>query len=58
VLAENRDSLRLCQATGWREVGRHRAHARHRDTLRDVVVVEYLLPVAGTSDEIPPPTNS
>ena len=25
VLAENRDSLRLCQATGWREVGKYLA---------------------------------
>jgi phosphinothricin acetyltransferase len=44
VLAENRDSLRLCQATGWREVGKHLAHARHEDGFRDVVVVEYLVP--------------
>jgi L-amino acid N-acyltransferase YncA len=55
VLAENRDSLRLCQATGWREVGRHRAHARHRDTLRDVVVVEYLVPEPAAAPENPPP---
>jgi L-amino acid N-acyltransferase YncA len=46
VLAENRDSLRLCQATGWREVGKYLAHARHRDDLRDVVVVEYQVPLA------------
>ena len=46
VLAENRDSLRLCQATGWREVGKYLAHARHRDDLRDVVVVEYQVPPA------------
>jgi L-amino acid N-acyltransferase YncA len=44
VLAENRDSLRLCQATGWREVGKYLGHVRHRDDLRDVVVVEYLVP--------------
>ncbi len=43
VLAENRDSLRLCRSTGWREVGRHLQHAPHRDTYRDVVVVEYLI---------------
>jgi L-amino acid N-acyltransferase YncA len=54
VLAENRDSLRLCQATGWREVGRHRAHARHRESLRDVVLVEYLLPEPGAAQDSPP----
>lgn len=48
VLADNRDSLRLCRATGWREVGRHEQHARHNETLRDVVVVEYLVPPALT----------
>ena len=46
VLGENRDSLRLCQATGWREVGKYLDHARHRDDLRDVVVVEYQVPPA------------
>ncbi len=44
VLAENRDSLSLCRATGWREVGRHEQHARHDAALRDVIVVEYLVP--------------
>jgi phosphinothricin acetyltransferase len=46
VLAENRDSLRLCRATGWREVGRHEQHARHNDALLDVIVVEYVIPPA------------
>jgi len=49
VLAENRDSLRLCCSTGWREVGRHEKHARHDDVLRDVAVVEYLVPPAPTA---------
>ncbi len=44
VLADNHDSLRLCRATGWREVGRHEQHARHEGALRDVTVVEYLVP--------------
>jgi L-amino acid N-acyltransferase YncA len=57
VLADNRDSLRLCQATGWREVGRHRAHARHHASLRDVVLVEYVLPEPGLEQEIPPPSS-
>ncbi len=49
VLAENRDSLRLCRSTGWREVGRHEQHTRHEDALRDVVAVEYLVPPAPTT---------
>ena len=49
VLAENRDSLRLCRATGWHEVGRHDQHARHEDRLCDVTVVEYLVPPAPVS---------
>jgi phosphinothricin acetyltransferase len=57
VLADNRDSLRLCQATGWREVGRHRAHARHHASLRDVVLIEYVLPEPGLEQEIPPPSS-
>ncbi len=49
VLAESHDSLRLCLATGWREVGRHERHARRGALLRDVVVVEYLVPPAPAS---------
>jgi L-amino acid N-acyltransferase len=44
VLGDSQDTLRLCQATGWREVGRHEQHARHGDRLRDVVVVEFHVP--------------
>jgi L-amino acid N-acyltransferase YncA len=43
LLAENRDGLLLCRATGWHEVGRHSAHARLNDGLHDVIVVEYLI---------------
>ena len=43
VLAENGDSLRLCQVSGWREVGRHIAHDASFDERRDIVVVEYLI---------------
>src|ERR1700674_3294153 len=28
ILAENRDGLQLCRAMGWREIGRHSAHAQ------------------------------
>jgi len=44
TLAENRDGLLLCRATGWREVGRHSAHVRLKDGLHDVMMVEYLIP--------------
>jgi hypothetical protein len=41
---QNQDGLVLCRATGWREVGRHSAHARLNDGLHDVMLVEYLIP--------------
>jgi phosphinothricin acetyltransferase len=44
VLSESLDTLRLCQATGWRVVGQYERHARHADSLRDVVVVEFHVP--------------
>jgi L-amino acid N-acyltransferase YncA len=50
VLADSQDTLRLCQATGWRVVGRHEQHARHGGRLRDVVVVEFLGPPAAPAE--------
>lgn len=44
VLSDNEESLRLCKVTGWRLVGTHEQHARHGNLLRDVTVVEYVLP--------------
>ena len=44
ILLANQDGLLLCRATGWREVGRHTAHARLSDGLHDVMLVEYLIP--------------
>ena len=44
VLVQNQDGLNLCRATGWRDVGRHSAHARLNDGLQDVMLVEYLIP--------------
>ena len=41
VLADNHDSLRLCQATGWRIVGTLERHAHLGDSFRDVTLVEY-----------------
>jgi phosphinothricin acetyltransferase len=43
VLAESHDTLRLCEATGWRQVGLHEKHSRHSRQYRDVVVLEFLL---------------
>jgi phosphinothricin acetyltransferase len=51
VLSESQDTLRLCQATGWRIVGQHERHARHGDRLRDVTVVEFHVPAPGTTRE-------
>ncbi len=50
VLADSHDTLRLCQATGWRVVGRHEQHAPHNDRMRDVVVVEYQVPPVSTAE--------
>ena len=50
VLSDNEDSLRLCKATGWRVVGVHERHARHGSRLRDVTVVEYLLPAVSGAE--------
>lgn len=44
VLSDNEESLRLCKITGWRVVGIHQQHARHGNRLRNVTVVECLLP--------------
>jgi phosphinothricin acetyltransferase len=49
VLDDSEDTLRLCQATGWRVVGRHEQHARHGERLRDVMVVEFLVPPAAAA---------
>ena len=43
ILVENQDGLRLCRATGWREVGRHSAHTRLDGRLHDVALIEYLV---------------
>jgi L-amino acid N-acyltransferase YncA len=50
ILVANNDGLLLSRATGWREVGRHLAHARLNDGLHDVIVVEYLIP----TEPLPP----
>ncbi len=47
VFPDNRASLRLCQALGFREVGIHERHARLDGVWKDVVVVERLLVAPG-----------
>jgi L-amino acid N-acyltransferase YncA len=44
VLADHRGSLQLCKVCGWREVGRLEKHARHPHGLRDVMLLEFLIP--------------
>jgi L-amino acid N-acyltransferase YncA len=51
VLSESKDTLRLCQGTGWRIVGQYEQHARHGRELRDVTVVEFHVPPAQTVQE-------
>jgi phosphinothricin acetyltransferase len=51
VLTQNQDGLVLCRATGWREVGRHTAHSRLKDGLRDVTLVEYLIPTSTAAQQ-------
>ena len=46
VLSDNEESLRLCKVSGWRVVGVQEQHARHGNRLRDVTMVEYVLPAA------------
>ena len=51
ILVTNQDGLLLCRATGWREVGRHSAHAHLNGEYLDVMLVEYLIPAS-------PPTHT
>jgi L-amino acid N-acyltransferase YncA len=46
VLGDHHGSIGLCKACGWREVGRLEKHARHGETMRDVMMLEYLVPTA------------
>jgi L-amino acid N-acyltransferase YncA len=55
ILARNQDGLLLCRASGWREVGRHSAHACLSDGLHDVMVVEYLIPSSFPTSSPSPP---
>ena len=52
ILASNRDGLLLCRALGWREVGRHAAHAKLNGELHDVILVEYQIPAPGRDPHV------
>jgi L-amino acid N-acyltransferase YncA len=47
VLAANADSLRLCIACGWREVGRLVGHDASYGERRDIAIVEFVIETAG-----------
>ncbi|HEV3218678.1 MAG TPA: GNAT family N-acetyltransferase [Candidatus Acidoferrales bacterium] len=47
VLAANPDSLRLCVACGWREVGRLVGHDASYGERRDIAIVEIVIETAG-----------
>jgi L-amino acid N-acyltransferase YncA len=44
IMEANEPGRKLCGATGWREVGVHRRHAKLGDEWHDLVLVEYLIP--------------
>ena len=43
VLAENRDSVRLCVSCGWREIGKLAGHDPSFGQRRDIAVLEYIV---------------
>jgi phosphinothricin acetyltransferase len=44
VFRENEPSRKLCQVTGWREVGIHEKHGKLGSEWHDIVLVEFLIP--------------
>jgi phosphinothricin acetyltransferase len=44
ILAENQAARKLCQVTGWKEVGIHEKHGKLGNEWHDLVLVEYLIP--------------
>ncbi len=47
VLATNVDSLRLCLACGWRDVGRLVGHDASYGERRDIAIMEFVIETAG-----------
>jgi len=44
VMAANGPGRKLCQVTGWKEVGIHEKHGKLGGEWHDLVLVEYLIP--------------
>lgn len=44
VMEANQPGRKLCEVTGWREVGVHKKHAKLGNDWHDLVLVEYLIP--------------
>jgi len=44
IIADNEPARKLCQATGWKEVGIHEKHGKLAGEWHDLVLVEYLIP--------------
>jgi L-amino acid N-acyltransferase YncA len=44
IMEANAPGRKLCEVTGWREVGVHKRHAKLGDEWHDLVLVEYLVP--------------
>ncbi len=43
AIAANEPARKLCQVTGWREVGVHEKHGKLNNTWHDLVLMEYLI---------------
>ena len=43
VMEANEPARKLCEVTGWREVGVHKKHAKLANDWHDLVLVEYLI---------------
>jgi len=44
ILAENQPARKLCQVTGWKEVGIHEKHGKLGNEWHDLVLVEFMIP--------------
>jgi L-amino acid N-acyltransferase YncA len=43
IMADNEPGRKLCQMTGWKEVGVHEKHGKLANAWHDLVLVEYLI---------------
>jgi L-amino acid N-acyltransferase YncA len=44
MVADNQPARKLCEVTGWKEVGIHEKHGKLSNEWHDLVLVEYLIP--------------